>query len=68
MESETVAAKCGINCGAGRLRCTTDSGSGTTERAAAVIEARFSSGVGPAGGDVAKVVATVESWTPDPRR
>jgi hypothetical protein len=30
------------------------------ERAAAVIEARFSAGAGPAGGDVAKVVAAVE--------
>ncbi len=61
MELETVAGNVETSATLAEGVVQLTAAAAQLERAAAAIEARFSAGVGSAGGDVAKVVATVET-------
>jgi hypothetical protein len=61
MELETVAANVESTAALADGVAQLIAAAAQLERVASAIEARFSAGVGPAGGDVAKVVAAVES-------
>jgi ribulose 1,5-bisphosphate synthetase/thiazole synthase len=61
MELETVAANVESTAALADGVAQLTAAAAQLERAAAIFEARFSTAIGAAGGDVAKVVATVES-------